>query len=87
MIEICDLAEIAIRMAGESERDPVKREVGEEEQARSFCHFESRKCFELEIETSRQFDIPFCQRSGGALGFLTSPIFPKSYHTDTFFGG
>jgi hypothetical protein len=49
MLEICHLANIAIRLGRELKWDPVKREIVGDEQANSFLARESRKEFEIKV--------------------------------------
>ncbi|MCU0721148.1 MAG: Gfo/Idh/MocA family oxidoreductase [Pirellula sp.] len=49
MLEICHLANIAIRLGRELNWDPVKREIVGDEQANSFLKRESRKGYETKV--------------------------------------
>ena len=49
MLEICHLANIALRLDREVNWDPVKREIVGDEQANSFLARESRQGYEIEI--------------------------------------
>ena len=49
MLEICHLANIAMRLDREVNWDPVKREIVGDEQANSFLARESRQGYEIEV--------------------------------------
>ena len=49
MLEICHLANIAIRLGRELKWDPVKREIMGDDQANAFLSRESRKGFEIKV--------------------------------------